>query len=158
MLMAQLHGMGAEFELRGPRPRGPCICQPKRVPTSHPPTPPPPSTFPMSILMRLAAAGHLVGSSLAAAPRRVVVGQRRALVTAAKAASVSKADLIKEVAEKGTLTPKQAQAAVNILLETIVTNVSEGGRPEGAGGLGGAGQLGDGGVMGCAVSWAPWPA
>lgn len=109
----------------------------------------------MSILMRLAAAGHLVGSSLAAAPRRVVVGQRRTLVTTAKAASVSKADLIKEVAEKGTLTPKQAQAAVNILLETIVTNVSEGGRPEGAGGPGGAG---DGGVMGCAVSWAPWPA
>lgn len=77
-----------------------------------------------SFLMKLAAATHLAGKQLVV-PRRLPAASRRTFATKATS-NVTKSDLIEEVAKKSLLTPKQAQSAVNVLLETIVANVAKG--------------------------------
>ncbi len=68
-------------------------------------------------------ATSLAGKQLVVAPRRLAVCSRRAASTKA---NLTKGDLIQEVAKEASMTPKQAQAAVNIMLQTIVNSVAKG--------------------------------
>ena len=77
----------------------------------------------LSTMARLASqATRLAGTPLVAAPRPVAPRQ---MATAAKA-SIGKKDLISAVTQKTGLTGKQAEAAVNATLETIVGTVAKG--------------------------------
>lgn len=68
-------------------------------------------------------ATSFAGQQLFVAPKRAAVVGRHALNTRA---SMNKSELVKEVAEKAFITQKQAQAAVNVVLDTIVENVAKG--------------------------------